>query len=92
MGLACYLAKINSPRTLQASFLAGHFVEAYIVNELRKTCLNNGKHPNFFYYRDSNQNEIDLIVIEDGTMHCVECKTGMTFGKSAAKRAERGLA
>lgn len=84
-GLACYLAKVNSPKTLQASFLSGHFVETYIVNAIRKTYLNNGRNPNFFYYRDSNQNEIDLIILEDGQLHCVECKTGMSFDKKSVK-------
>ena len=84
-GLASYLAKINSASTLKASFLNGQFVETYIINELRKTYLNNNKKPNFYYYRDNNMNEIDLIIIEDGKIHCVECKSGITYNISAVK-------
>lgn len=82
-GLASYLAKVNSPETLQSSFLCGRFVETYIVNELRKSYLNNGKSPNFYYYRDTRMNEIDLIVINDGKLHRVECKTGINFNLTA---------
>ena len=84
-GLACYLAKINSPETLELSFLSGRFVETYIINELRKTYLNNGQNPNFYYYRDNNMNEIDLIIINDGKMHRIECKSGINFNLNSIK-------
>ena len=84
-GLASYLAKINSPETLESSFLSARFVETYIINELRKSYVNNGKNPNFYYYRDNNMNEIDLIIIEDGKMYRIECKTGINFNLSSIK-------
>lgn len=48
-GLASYIARVNSPAMLQASFFNGSFVETCIINEIRKTYLNNGKNPNFYY-------------------------------------------
>lgn len=84
-GLASYLVKINSAETLESSFLGGRFVETYIINELRKSYLNNGKNPNFYYYRDNNMNEIDLIIIEDGKMHRIECKSGIKFNMGSVK-------
>lgn len=82
-GLACYLARVNSPKMLQASFLSARFVETYIINELRKTYLNNGGDVNFYYYRDSNQKEINLLILDDGKIHCVECKSGISYSKKA---------
>ena len=84
-GLASYLAKINSSETLESSFLSGRFVETYIINELRISYVNNGKNPNFYYYRDNNMNEIDLIIIEDGKMYRIECKSGINFNLSSIK-------
>lgn len=84
-GLAAYLAKVASPEMLSSSFLSGSFVETYIINEIRKSYLNNGKTPNFYYYRDSKLNEIDLIVLEDGRLHRIECKSGITFDMSAIR-------
>lgn len=42
-GLAAYLTKINDPLTLEASAFAGAFMETYVMNEIRKSYLNNGK-------------------------------------------------
>lgn len=84
-GLAAYLARVSSAKLLQASFLNGPFVETYIINEIRKSYLNNGKNPNFYYYRDDKMNEIDLIILEDGKLHRIECKSGITFNMSAVK-------
>lgn len=68
---------------LQSSFLSGSFVKTFIINEIRKSYLNNGKNPNFYYYRDNKMNKIDLIIPEDGILHRAECKTGITFNMSA---------
>lgn len=82
-GLACFLTRLSNPKTLQNSFFAGAFVETYIVNEIRKSYLNNGKIANFYYYRDSNQNEIDLIILYDGELTLVECKSGISYDKKS---------
>ncbi len=84
-GLACYLTRASAPEILQSSFLSGRFVETYIVNEIRKTYLNNGKRPNFYYYRDNNMNEVDLLILEDGKLHCLECKSGISYTKKDIK-------
>lgn len=87
-GLACYLTRVNSPEMLKASFLNGRFVETYIINEIRKTYLNNGIKPNFYYYRDTNMNEIDLLILQNGTMHRIECKAGISYSKKDVKAFE----
>ncbi len=84
-GLACYLAKLTSGEILAASNFSGRFVETYIINELKKSNINNGVEPNFYYYRDNNMNEIDLVILQDGKLHRVECKCGMKFNNSDVK-------
>ncbi len=84
-GLACYLAGINDAAILKNSIFKGRFVETYIVNELRKNYLNNGTIPNFYYYRDNNQNEIDLVVLTNGELHFIECKSGVEFTQNDIK-------
>lgn len=84
-GLACYLAKIQSGEILSSSAYLGRFVETYIINEIRKSYINNGEEPNFYYYRDSNMNEIDLVIIKDGKLHRVECKNGISFNNNVVK-------
>ena len=84
-GLACFLAKVNDPNVLSSSFLSGRFMETFIINELRKSYINNGKNPNFYYYRDNNMNEIDLIIINAGKIHLIECKSGMSYNSNYQK-------
>ncbi len=84
-GLACYLAGLNDVKVLERSFFKGRFVETYIVNEIRKSYKNNGIKGNFYYYRDNNQNEIDLVILDGGVLHFIECKSGVNFNKSDVK-------
>lgn len=85
-GLAAYLARLDNPETLLRSAFAGHFVETYIINEIRKSFLNNGiNNPSLYYYRDKNQNEIDLIIINGGMMNLIKCKSGIKYSLSDIK-------
>jgi len=80
-GLASYLARLNNPEVLRNSIFAGRFVETYIVNEIIKSHKNNNRKTNFYYYRDADQKEIDLIMLEGGTLHFIECKSGISYSK-----------
>ena len=84
-GLAAYLCGVDSPETLQRSFLKGRFFETFIFNEIRKSYLNNGELQELFYYRDSDQNEIDFVLIRNGVLSCIEIKTGQSFNASNTK-------
>ena len=79
-GLAAWLARLNDPKTLMVSLFSGRFVETYIVNEIIKSHTNNSSSAQFYYYRDTNQNEINLVIIDKGVMHIVNCV--MTFSIS----------
>ena len=85
-GFACYLLGIDSTKALRLSSFKGHLVETYIHNEIRKSYLNNGlEDKNMFFYRDNNQNEIDLILLRDGKLSLIECKSGKKYGIDSIK-------
>jgi uncharacterized protein len=84
-GLACYLLGIDTPLTLAMSPFKGRIVETYIQNEIRKSYLNESKDWGGAFFRDNNQNEIDLILLQDGKLHFIECKAGKNFGTNAIK-------
>lgn len=84
-GLACYLARINEPNILMRSAFNGSFVETYIFNEIVKSYTNNIEHASFYYYRDNNQNEIDIIILNNGILTKVECKAGVAYQASDVK-------
>ena len=84
-GLACYLAKVPDTMILMSSYLKGPMVETFIINEIMKTHLNMGLDTPFFYYRDSNDNEIDLLMLYGGKLTMIECKSGSNCGVSDIK-------
>ncbi|MCR5492026.1 MAG: DUF4143 domain-containing protein [Bacilli bacterium] len=77
-GLACFLAKVNGPEMLEASYLKGRMVETFIVNEIMKSYRNARKEgeAGFYYYRDAQGNEVDLVILKDGQLSLLECKSG----------------
>lgn len=84
-GLACFEAGIRDARTLEKSYLKGRFVETCIANEIRKSYMNNGIDQPIYYYRDSQQNEVDLVIPRNGILKLVECKSGSRFNASDIK-------
>lgn len=80
-GLACYLTRWLTADTLKCSAVAGNMFETFMVSEILKSYINEGKDYRFniFYYRGkdkraSGENEIDLIIEEDGVLYPVEIK------------------
>lgn len=83
-GLCAYLQGWSSSQVLEDSAMAGAFFETWVVGEIYKSFLNVGKRPPLYFYRDSNQKEIDLIIYQDGVVHPIEIKKGTT-PQNAAK-------
>lgn len=84
-GLAAYLMGINSISQLSVHPLRGMLFENLIVTEILKFILNRRMRPDLFFYRDSNGNEVDLV-IPDGTGFVpVEIKSGATISKDFFK-------
>ncbi len=80
-GLACYLTRWLSPETLMNSAVAGNMFETFVVSEILKSYSNEGRDYRFsiFYYRGKDkrvtgENEIDLVIQEDGILYPVEIK------------------
>lgn len=79
-GLCAHLTKWTSPETLESGAMSGAFFETWVVSEIYKSYLNDGKKPPLYFYRDSNKKEIDVIIYQDGIVTPVEIK------KSAAPK------
>ena len=86
-GLACYLSLWNNPRALGVSAMAGAMFETYVISEIVKSYANAGMDTRnrLCYYRDNNNKEIDLIILENGKAYPVEIKKSANPGKSAVK-------
>jgi predicted AAA+ superfamily ATPase len=77
-GLLCNLLGINSSEELMISPYKGAIFENYIILELMKEQKAAGIQVESYFWRDSNQNEIDLLVIDGRKLHCIEMKASLT--------------
>ena len=73
-GIVAHLLKYSSSEVLMNDAINGAILENYVINELRKTYQNNCKEELFYYYRDVDRNEIDLIIDYDNLLHPIEIK------------------
>ena len=78
-GLACYLLDIESPRQLSRDKMRGAIFENFIVMEAVKKRMNAGKDGGVLFYRDSHQNEVDLLIKEEGEISAYEIKSSQTY-------------
>jgi len=73
-GLCAYLTEWTSRQTLEAGAMAGAFFETFVIGEILKSYHHNGEFPSLYYYRDSNNVEIDLLISQDGLLYPIEIK------------------
>ena len=79
-GLVAYLTKYSSPEILANGALAGHILENYVVIEIIKSHKNAAKYSLFWYYRDKDNKEVDMILESDGMLHPIEIKRSVNPG------------
>jgi predicted AAA+ superfamily ATPase len=75
-GLACFLLGWNTPTQLINGAAWGHIFESFVFAEILKSYYNAGKTmPQIFFYRDTDRNEIDLLIKDGNVLHPIEIKT-----------------
>lgn len=83
-GLCSYLTKWSTPQALEAGAFSGAILETWVVSELLKSYWYNGKTPYFYFYRDKDQKEIDLVIEQDNYLYPIEIKKSATPSLNAA--------
>ncbi len=81
VGLAAWLLGIRGFGHVASHPLRGALFENLVVNEFTKHALNQGFVPGLHFYRDSNGQEVDLLVeygLQPGALGLVEIKSGQT--------------
>jgi len=73
-GLCSYLTEWSSPETLESGAMSGAILETWIMAEILKSYWHNGKRAPFYYYRDKDKKEIDLLIIQNRTIYPLEFK------------------
>ncbi len=79
-GLVANLTRYSSPEILANGAINGAILENFVVAELLKSYHNNAKECLLWYYRDSNSNEIDMVIESDGMLHPLEIKRSVNPG------------
>ena len=86
VGLATYLLGIENETQVSRDPLRGHLVENLVLLELMKSRLNRGLDPQLYYYRDAQQNEIDVIFKQGNQLIPIEIKASKTFTPEFLKK------
>lgn len=85
-GLVAYLVGWNNPEVLKNGAMAGSVFETFVVSEIIKSYKNNGLDTNnLYFYRDRDQKEIDMLIINGDTIHPIEIKKSAQPASSMAK-------
>lgn len=91
-GLVCWLLGIQTPQQLETYPLRGSIFETFVVAELMKSRLNAGERSGMYFWRDSNGNEVDVIIEQGPQLIPVEIKSGATVARDFFVGLEKWMA
>ncbi len=78
-GLAASLLGLEEPRQMETHYLRGELFENMVINEFVKRAYVQGREPNLYFWRDSNNEEVDLLSEQGMTLECYEIKSAATM-------------
>lgn len=85
VGLASFLLSIEKAPQLDRDPLRGNLIENMVILELLKSRWNQGLEHRLYYYRDSGQNEVDVVFQQADSLLPIEIKSAQTFNHSFLK-------
>ncbi|HET9211773.1 MAG TPA: ATP-binding protein [Thermoanaerobaculia bacterium] len=80
-GLLCYLLRIQSPDDLRLHASRGSVFESFVISELVKNFLHQGREPDVYFWRDSSGHEIDAVIDLGRERVAVEIKSAETVAQ-----------
>lgn len=84
-GLFCYLIGLTQLDQIFTGPLSGSHLESLIVSELYKYFYSRGLSPRIYFWRTSNQQEVDLIIEHEGKIFPLEIKLTAKVSLDLAK-------
>jgi predicted AAA+ superfamily ATPase len=85
-GLAAYLTKWPDAHSLEAGSMSGAILETWLFAEILKSYWHNGQEVHLFFYRDTDQREVDLLIEVGDTLYPVEFKKTASPSQSVARQ------
>lgn len=86
-GLLAWLLGIEKASQVATHYAVGAIFENAVIAELAKSYYNRGEVPRFYFFRDSNGNEVDLLIEHGRKIKALEIK----YGKTIHPESFRGL-
>ncbi len=77
-GFVCYLLGIKNIENLNTHYGKGNIFETFVVSDFIKNNFNKGESRDFYFWRDSQKKEIDLIIDDGINLKGIEIKSGRT--------------
>lgn len=84
-GLASSLLGLGTSEQMSTHYLRGELFENMVINEYIKSQFAMGKEPNIYFWRDSNQNEVDLLIENNSKLQAIEIKSAATMNPAFFK-------
>jgi uncharacterized protein len=88
-GLLCNLLRIKNAAEIDSHPYKGNIFENFFIIEKLKRQLHRGLDADFYYFQDSNKNEIDLIIEGSQSLELYEIKTSTTPKIEFAKELKK---
>jgi len=85
-GLAAYLTKWPDAASLEAGSMSSAILETWLFAEILKSYWHNGLEANLFFYRDTDQREVDLLLEVGDTLYPVEFKKTASPSQNVARQ------
>ncbi len=82
VGFAAFLLGVSTPDDLTAHFARGHLFENLVIAEILKQRYQSDWSPELYFWRESNQHEIDLLAEKQGELTIAEIKSAATINSS----------
>lgn len=84
-GLCSWLTGWTSPEVLEAGAASVAILETWILAEILKSWWHRGKQAPFYFYRDKDQKEIDLLIVQDEVIYPLEFKKSASPGRDSVR-------
>jgi uncharacterized protein len=84
-GIACNLLGIRNTDDFLSHYLKGGLFESFIIAEINKFFFNHRLNGQITYFRDSNGNEVDLVLELGSKQKVIEIKSGKTINQDFLK-------
>jgi predicted AAA+ superfamily ATPase len=88
-GLLCHLLKIKTGKALTGNRLKGNIFENMVIAEFQKQNYHNSLNNEYYFWQDSNTNEVDLLLPTDNGFSAFEIKATQTITSDLFKNLDK---